>query len=84
MSRPVLHARRPWSGRRVVLGVPGGIAAYKSVQLARDLTRLGAHVEVILTPGAQRFVGALSFEGVTGAAVHSELQAAGPHSHYGQ
>jgi phosphopantothenoylcysteine decarboxylase / phosphopantothenate---cysteine ligase len=78
MSRTVLTPRRPWNGRRVVLGVTGGIAAYKSVQLARDLTRLGARVEVILTPGAQRFVGALSFEGVTGGPVHSELLASGP------
>ena len=46
-----------WQGRRVVLGVTGGIAAYKSVQVARDLTRLGAQVDVILTPAAERFVG---------------------------
>ena len=68
-----LSPRRPWAGRRVVLGVTGGIAAYKSVQVARDLTRLGAQVDVILTPAAQRFVGALSFEGVTGRPVLTEL-----------
>ncbi len=62
----MLTPRRPWEGRRVVLGVSGGIAAYKSVQLARDLTRLGARVDVVLTAAATRFVGALSFEGVTG------------------
>lgn len=61
-----LSPRRPWMGRRVVLGVTGGIAAYKSVQLARDLTRLGAEVDVVLTHAAQRFVAPLSFEGVTG------------------
>ncbi len=44
----------------------GGIAAYKSVQLARDLTLLGATVDVVLTESARRFVGPLSFEGVTG------------------
>lgn len=49
-----------------MLGVTGGIAAYKSVQLARDLTRLGAEVDVVLTRAATRFVGALSFQGVTG------------------
>ena len=48
--------RRPWQGRRVVLGVTGGIAAYKSVQVARDLTRLGAEVDVVLTASAQKFV----------------------------
>ena len=61
-----LVPRRPWKGRRVVLGVTGGIAAYKSIQLARDLTRLGADVDVVLTQSAQRFVAPLSFEGVTG------------------
>jgi phosphopantothenoylcysteine decarboxylase/phosphopantothenate--cysteine ligase len=65
-------------GKRVVLGVAGGIAAYKTVQLARDLTRLGARVDVIMTSAAQRFVGATSFEGVTGRAVHHELFGSGP------
>ena len=66
MSARILSPRPPWDGRRVVLGVTGGIAAYKAVQVARDLTLLGAQVDVILTPTAERFVGGLSFEGVTG------------------
>lgn len=66
MPAPELLPRRPWRGRRVLLGVTGSIAAYKAVQLARDLTRLGAQVDVILTDAAQRFVAPLSFEGVTG------------------
>lgn len=65
--------RRPWAGRRVVLGVTGGIAAYKSVQLARDLTLLGAEVEVILTRSASSFVGPITFEALTGRPVASEL-----------
>ncbi len=65
--------RRPWRDRRVVLGVTGGIAAYKSVQVARDLTRLGADVDVVLTSAAQRFVSALSFEGVTGRPALTDL-----------
>ena len=69
----VLHPRRPWEGRRIVLGVTGGIAAYKAVQLARDLTRLGAAVDAVLTSGAQRFVRPLSFEGVTGRSSATEL-----------
>ncbi|MBZ0118470.1 MAG: bifunctional phosphopantothenoylcysteine decarboxylase/phosphopantothenate--cysteine ligase CoaBC [Sandaracinaceae bacterium] len=52
--------------RRIVLGVGGGIAAYKSVILARELLRRGASLEVILTASAQRFVGALTFTGLTG------------------
>ena len=69
----VLHPRRPWEGRRIVLGVTGGIAAYKAVQLARDLTRLGAEVDTVLTGGAQEFVRPLSFEGVTGRPAATEL-----------
>ncbi len=57
----------------MVLGVTGGIAAYKAVQVARDLTRLGAEVDVILTAAAQRFVGGLSFEGVTGRPVLTHM-----------
>lgn len=68
-----LVPRRPWKGRRVVLGVTGGIAAYKSVQLARDLTRLGAEVDVVMTASAGHFVGAVSFEGVTGRPVLTDL-----------
>ena len=55
------------------MGVTGGIAAYKSIQLARDLTRLGAQVDAVLTEGAQRFVAPLSFEGVTGRSALTDL-----------
>lgn len=78
----VLQPRRPWEGRRVILGVTGGISAYKSVQLARDLTRLGARVEVIMTPGAQRFIQPLSFQGVTGREVYTDIfSGSGPAAH---
>ena len=73
MPGSVSCPRRPWEGRRVVLGITGGIAAYKAVQLARDLTRLGATVDAILTSGARRFVGSLSFEGVTGRPALTEM-----------
>jgi phosphopantothenoylcysteine decarboxylase/phosphopantothenate--cysteine ligase len=65
--------RRPWEGRRVVLGVTGGIAAYKSIFLARRLTRLGAEVDVVLSRSAREFVTPLSFEGVTGRPVLTDL-----------
>lgn len=82
MAGQVLYPRRPWEGRRVVLGVCGGIAAYKSVQLARDLTRLGARVDVVMTAGAQRFVQPLSFQGVTGREVLDDLwSGSGPARH---
>jgi phosphopantothenoylcysteine decarboxylase/phosphopantothenate--cysteine ligase len=54
---------------RVLLGVTGGIAAYKALELARLLTRAGHGVRVLMTPAATRFVGAASFEGIVGAPV---------------
>jgi phosphopantothenoylcysteine decarboxylase/phosphopantothenate--cysteine ligase len=61
----------------VVLGVTGGIAAYKAVQLARDLTQLGALVDVALTRAAGAFVGAITFEAVTGRPVRTDILAPG-------
>lgn len=76
-AAPGAGPRRPWSGKRVLLGVTGGIAAYKAVQTARDLTKLGAEVHVVMTRSARSFVGEVSFEGVTGRPVLSEILAPG-------
>jgi phosphopantothenoylcysteine decarboxylase / phosphopantothenate---cysteine ligase len=54
---------------RILLGVSGGISAYKSLELARLATKEGHAVRVLMTPAAQRFVGAASFEGIVGAPV---------------
>jgi phosphopantothenoylcysteine decarboxylase / phosphopantothenate---cysteine ligase len=62
-----------WTGRRVVLGVSGGIACYKSCTLARRLTEAGAQVDVILTAGAAEFVRPLTFEALTGRPVLGSL-----------
>ncbi|MGQ0712905.1 MAG: flavoprotein, partial [Gemmatimonadaceae bacterium] len=43
---------RPYAGRRIVLGVTGGIASYKTGWLARLLTAAGADVDVVMTPAA--------------------------------
>lgn len=64
---------RPFEGRRILLGVTGGIASYKSVMLARLLTQAGAEVDVILTRSALEFVGAITFEAVTGRRSYSEI-----------
>lgn len=64
---------RPFDGRRVLLVVSGGIAAYKSAILTRRLIEAGASVEVILTASAERFVGRVTFEGITGRPVHASL-----------
>ncbi|WP_129631673.1 bifunctional phosphopantothenoylcysteine decarboxylase/phosphopantothenate--cysteine ligase CoaBC [Candidatus Oscillochloris fontis] len=57
------------NGKRIVLGVCGSIAAYKAAQLARDLTLAGALVDVIMTETATRFVGAATFQALTGRPV---------------
>ena len=54
---------------RILIGVSGGIAAYKSVELARLATIAGHGVRVLMTPTSQRFVGAATFEGIVGAPV---------------
>ena len=54
---------------RILLGVSGGIAAYKSLELARLATLAGHGVRVVMTEAAGRFVGAASFEGIVGAPV---------------
>jgi phosphopantothenoylcysteine decarboxylase / phosphopantothenate---cysteine ligase len=54
---------------RLLLGVSGGIAAYKALELVRLATRAGHAVRVIQTPASERFVGRASFEGITGAPV---------------
>jgi phosphopantothenoylcysteine decarboxylase / phosphopantothenate---cysteine ligase len=60
-------------GVRVLLGVTGGIAAYKAALVARLLVHAGADVDPVLTRGAERFVGAATFEGLTGRATRSEV-----------
>ncbi len=75
------------AGRHVVLGVTGGIAAYKAAAVARRLVVAGAQVDVLLTEAARRFVGAATFEGLTGREVRSEVWddiAAGTHVELGR
>src|SRR5579884_1376608 len=56
---------------RVILGVAGGIAAYKSCELLRRLTESGHRVRVIPTESALRFVGAATFEALSGQPVRT-------------
>lgn len=60
-------------GRRILLGVTGGIAAYKAVELARLLMQAGAKVQVVMTAAATKFVAPLTFETVTGRSVFVEM-----------
>ncbi|MDQ3709878.1 MAG: bifunctional phosphopantothenoylcysteine decarboxylase/phosphopantothenate--cysteine ligase CoaBC [Actinomycetota bacterium] len=66
-------AAKELSGRHVLLGVSGGIAAYKAAALARELVKGGATVQVVLTPGATQFVGAATFAGLTGRPAHTGI-----------
>ncbi len=68
---------RPFEGRRILLGVTGGIASYKSVMLARLLTQAGAQVDVVMTRSALEFIGAITFEAVTGRRSYSEIFGSG-------
>jgi len=58
---------------RVILGVTGGISAYKACELCRLLVRAGHEVTPVLTPGAERFVGAATFEGLARREAPREL-----------
>jgi phosphopantothenoylcysteine decarboxylase/phosphopantothenate--cysteine ligase len=59
--------------KHIVLGVTGGIAAYKAAELVRRLREAGAEVRVVMTRGAQAFVTPLTFQALSGKPVHTEL-----------
>jgi len=67
MGVPALH------NRRILLGVSGGIAAYKACELTRRLRDAGAQVRVVLTQNAARFVTPLTFQALSGQAVRADL-----------
>jgi len=60
-------------GKHVLLGVTGGIAAYKSADLVRRLIERGAQVQVVMTAGAREFIGATTFQALSGRAVRESL-----------
>jgi phosphopantothenoylcysteine decarboxylase/phosphopantothenate--cysteine ligase len=75
------------SGKRVVLGVSGGIAAYKAVEVCRRLVDAGAHVSPIMTNAAKRFVGETTFSALASEPVRDSLwdeEAPIPHTLLGQ
>ena len=74
-------------GRRIVLGVTGGIAAYKAIELCRRLVDAGAHVAPILTEGALHFVGETTFSALASERAQSSLwdeESPIPHTRLGQ
>jgi phosphopantothenoylcysteine decarboxylase/phosphopantothenate--cysteine ligase len=67
------HTPAAAPGLRILLGVTGGIAAYKAAELARQFVKAGAQVQVVMTQGAQRFITAQTFQALTGRTVRSSL-----------
>jgi phosphopantothenoylcysteine decarboxylase/phosphopantothenate--cysteine ligase len=75
------------SGRRIVLGVTGGIAAYKAVEVCRRLVDAGAHVIPVMTAGAEHFVGRTTFSALASEPVQTSLWDEAspiPHTRLGQ
>lgn len=62
-----------FQGKKILLGVTGGIAVYKAVEVVRLLVTAGAQVQVVMTAGAQQFVTPLTFQALAGAPVRSQL-----------
>src|SRR6185369_14320708 len=62
-----------FDNKKIILGVTGGIAAYKAVELLRLLTKAGADVHVIMTRAAQEFIAPLTFQTLSANPVHTEL-----------
>ncbi len=61
------------AGKRIVLGVTGGIAAYKAVEISRRLVDAGAHVVPVMTAGAERFLGATTLSALASEPVKTRL-----------
>lgn len=71
----------PFQDKRIVLGISGSIAAYKSVDLASKLAQSGARVDVILTHSAAQFVTPLTFQSVTGETAYTDSDLWGSQGH---
>lgn len=70
---PIIRLMSSQQPHRILLGVTGGIAAYKSPDLVRRLAERGADVQVVMSRGAQQFVTALTFQAVSGKPVRTDL-----------
>jgi phosphopantothenoylcysteine decarboxylase / phosphopantothenate---cysteine ligase len=74
MSLDSFQSENTWfEGKKILLGVTGGIAAYKAALLARELIKLGAEVRVVMTASAKTFITPLTFQALTGNPVHDAL-----------
>ena len=65
LNRAARDPAAPLQDARIVVGVAGGIAAYKAAELVRLLEKAGAHVDVAMTARAQKFIGPMTFQALT-------------------
>jgi phosphopantothenoylcysteine decarboxylase/phosphopantothenate--cysteine ligase len=72
-ERPSRDPAYPLKGARIVVGVAGGIAAYKAAELVRLFDKAGAHVDVAMTARAQKFIGPMTFQALTRRPVFTDL-----------
>ena len=72
-ERPPRDPAHPLQGARIVVGVAGGIAAYKAAELVRLFDKAGARVDVAMTARAQKFVGPMTFQALTRRPVFTDL-----------
>src|SRR5258708_29596146 len=70
-----------FSGKQILVGVTGSIAAFKAADLASKLTQIGAEVDVILTPAAEKFITSLTMSSVTERRAHTEADLWGGEAH---
>ncbi|HFB65247.1 MAG TPA: bifunctional phosphopantothenoylcysteine decarboxylase/phosphopantothenate--cysteine ligase CoaBC [Aeromonadales bacterium] len=73
MSQNIQQNDSSLYGKQIILGITGGIAAYKSADLLRRLIKAGATVQVVMTKGAQAFLTPLTFQALSGLAVRTDL-----------
>ncbi len=78
LAPPETSAQGAAQGKKIVVAVTGGIAAYKVVEVVRTLTQLGADVRVVMTPSALLFVGAQTFAALSNNPVTTELMSDSP------
>src|SRR3990172_7687293 len=70
-----------FTGKHILLGVTGSIAAYKAADLASRLTQVGAQVDVILTAAGEKFVTPITFQSVTGRRAYTDKDLWGGEAH---
>ena len=66
-----MNAKNDLQGKHIVLGLTGGIAAYKAAELCRALIKEGATVQVVMTEGAEQFITPVTMQALSGRSVYT-------------